>query len=281
MAKLPDDPTTRLERYLARLAGQDVSIPDTPITRIECYLAYLIENGGGAAAPNAGAHNAIFRGKSLGSSFTEAQADAISSGTFEDLYVGDYWTTISNRVLRIAGFDLFPIMASSDTREHYIVVVPDSPLYAGPMNETNTTAGGYLGSAMKTTGLDQALNMFRAFFGEGHIKPRTDNLTNAVSNGAPTGGAWTETYIDLMTEAQILGFGIGNSSASIHNTGISYSRFPLFEHMPKLITDRARSWFWIRDVVNAENFAIISTAGGLLPTSASASRGVRPFVCVA
>lgn len=48
---LPTEPMTRTERYLARLAGQDVSIPDTPITREEEYLAYIIANGGGVPAP--------------------------------------------------------------------------------------------------------------------------------------------------------------------------------------------------------------------------------------
>lgn len=41
---------------------------------------------------NAGAHNAIYRGKSLGSTVTTAQYAAIKAGTFDDLYIGDYWT---------------------------------------------------------------------------------------------------------------------------------------------------------------------------------------------
>ena len=41
---------------------------------------------------NAGAHNAIYRGKSLGSTVTTAQYSAINAGTFDDLYIGDYWT---------------------------------------------------------------------------------------------------------------------------------------------------------------------------------------------
>ena len=42
--------------------------------------------------PNAGSHNGIYRGNNLGSSVTEEQWNAIQSGTFEDLYIGDYWT---------------------------------------------------------------------------------------------------------------------------------------------------------------------------------------------
>ena len=37
-------------------------------------------------------HNSIYRGKYLGTSVTTAQYTAISAGTFEDLYIGDYRT---------------------------------------------------------------------------------------------------------------------------------------------------------------------------------------------
>ena len=39
---------------------------------------------------NAGAHNAIYRGKSLGSTVTTAQYATIKDGTFNDLYIGAY-----------------------------------------------------------------------------------------------------------------------------------------------------------------------------------------------
>ena len=38
-------------------------------------------------SPNAGAHNAIYRGKYLGTSVTAAQYAAIAAGTFDDLYI--------------------------------------------------------------------------------------------------------------------------------------------------------------------------------------------------
>ena len=41
--------------------------------------------------PGAGAHNAIYRGKYLGTAVTDEQYAAIAAGTFDDLYIGDYW----------------------------------------------------------------------------------------------------------------------------------------------------------------------------------------------
>ena len=47
--------------------------------------------GGKSLTQNAGFHNSIFRGKNLGTSITSEQWSAISSGTFDDLFIGDYW----------------------------------------------------------------------------------------------------------------------------------------------------------------------------------------------
>ena len=38
-----------------------------------------------------GAHSSFFRGKYLGDHVTEEQFAHIADGSFEDLYVGDYW----------------------------------------------------------------------------------------------------------------------------------------------------------------------------------------------
>ena len=46
---IPDEPLTRNEHYLARIAGQDVEIPD-PITREDHYLDYIARNGSGGGA---------------------------------------------------------------------------------------------------------------------------------------------------------------------------------------------------------------------------------------
>lgn len=62
---------------------------------------------------NAIAHRK-YRGKNLGTTITPAQLEAIISGTFEDLYVGDYWLldmsgtgNSSQQVVKIADVDYF------------------------------------------------------------------------------------------------------------------------------------------------------------------------------
>ena len=63
----------------------------------------LVFTAGKALTQNAGFHNSLFRGKSLGTSVTAAQWAAIGAGTFDDLFIGDYWT-INGIVWRIAAF---------------------------------------------------------------------------------------------------------------------------------------------------------------------------------
>ena len=44
---LPENPITRKEAYLAKIAGQEVQIPDVPITREEAYLNQIAREGTG------------------------------------------------------------------------------------------------------------------------------------------------------------------------------------------------------------------------------------------
>lgn len=278
---LPEEPYTRVERYLARLSGQNVDIPDYPITRIECYLDYLCGNGGGVPAPNAGAHNGIFRGRSLGGSLTGAQLDAIDRGTFEDLYIGDYWT-ISGVTYRIAGFDLFLHTGdgTNDLTTHHAVIVPDTFLYRSAMNEEATAAGGYLGSRMKLSGLDDALTTITAAFGAEHILERRSLLCSAISGGSPSGWTWATTKLDLMSEGQVFGRGAwGTQNQNAYNIGERYSRFPLFQLCPEYVVVRT-SWYWLQDVRYATTFCYVSLDGVPNSNAANASGGVRPFFCI-
>ena len=47
---LPENPTGRVETYLASIAGQNVQIPDNPQGRVEEYLNYIARTGGGGGA---------------------------------------------------------------------------------------------------------------------------------------------------------------------------------------------------------------------------------------
>lgn len=229
---------------------------------------------------NAGAHNAIYRGKNLGTSVTAAQYAAISAGTFEDLYIGDYWV-INGVNWRIAAFDYYLNCGDTSCTKHHVVIVPDTCLYNHVMNDTNITTGGYVGSKMYTEGLEQAKTTIKAAF-SGHVLSHRVYLTNAVTDGHPSAGAWCDSEVDLMNEQMVYGgaifMPIANGSTVYTNYRVEKSQLPLFAHEPSRICNRA-TW-WLRDVVTASDFASVYYNGFADYYAASLSFGVRPAFCI-
>lgn len=239
---------------------------------------------------NAGSHNAVYRGKNLGTAVTAAQYAAISAGTFDDLYIGDYWT-INGVNWRIAAFDYYLNCGDTNTTKHHVVIVPDTCLYNAQMHNTasgayeagaaNTTEGGYVGSDMYTTNLEQAKTQIKAAFA-GHVLSHRIYLTNAVSNGKPSAGAWCDSEVDLMCEEMVYGTGIfrptSDGSTVPANYRVEKSQLPLFAHEPSRICNRA-NW-WLRDVVSASRFADVLHYGRAHSYDASYSYGVRPAFCI-
>ena len=226
---------------------------------------------------NAGAHNAIYRGKNLGSVVTTAQASAISSGTFEDLYIGDYWE-IDGRTYRIAAFNYY--RRAGDTGElttNHVTLVPDDNLYTHVMNDTNTTTGGYTGSKMYGEGLDQAKATINNAF-TGRVLTHRQLLCNATANGKASGFAWFDSQVELMNEVMAYGssvFGDSNLGGSGgFNIGGGKSQLPLFSYRPDIISNRQT--FYLRDVVSSSRFALVLNNGAASEFSASTALGVRP-----
>ena len=258
------------------------------------FRAKAVEGTEAKIAPllfsNAGAHNAIYRGKSLGSTVTTAQYAAIKAGTFDDLYIGDYWT-IGGVNYRIAAFDYYLNSGDTNCTTHHVVIVPDTCLYNAQMHNTssggwesgaaNTTAGGYVGSDMYKSNLEQAKTTIKSAF-SGHVLKHRIYLTNAVANGRASGGAWCDSEVDLMCEQMVYGSGIFSPVSDGSNVPANYrvekSQLPLFQHEPSRIGNR-NDW-WLRDVITASYFALVYHNGYAYYNDASLSYGVRPAFCI-
>ena len=254
------------------------------------FRAKAVEGTEAKIAPllfnNAGAHNAIYRGKSLGSTVTTAQYAAIKAGTFDDLYIGDYWT-IGGVNYRIAAFDYYLNSGDTNCTTHHVVIVPDTCLYNAQMHNTssgswesgaaNTTAGGYVGSDMYKSNLEQAKTTIKSAF-SGHVLKHRIYLTNAVANGRASGGAWCDSEVDLMCEQMVYGSGIfspvSDGSNVPANFRVEKSQLPLFQHEPSRVCNRV-AW-WLRDVIAASLFAGVYDYGDAGYADASTSHGVRP-----
>lgn len=229
------------------------------------------------AYSGAGAHNSIYRGKNLGSSVTAEQYAAIAAGTFDDLYIGDYWT-IGGVTYRIAAFDYYLQAGDTPCTDHHAVIVPDDYMYLHVMNGVATSDGGYYGTEMRTSGLDQAKSTIFAAFGEAHILSHRQYLTNAVTNGRPSGGSWYDSTVDLMTERNLYGctfFSPASDGATVPElNSIDRSQYPIFAFNPQL--QRPSTWTWLRDVATGSAFAGTNSNGVSSYLNAQNNAGVRP-----
>ena len=217
--------------------------------------------------PPAISHRMIYRGKNLGTSFTTEQSQAVQNGTFTDMYVGDYWV-INGKTRRIGDIDYFIHCGDNVDLGHHLLMVDDGVDLTGDgstthfMNDTDTTAGGFKGSKMwNTTIPNQILPDITTAFGN-HLLKHREYISNAVTDGVPTGGEWVDTTYNIFNEAMYYGTVINdaNNAGTGYNTGCSKNQIKLF--MLNQSSMNRRVGIWLRDVVSASKFARVSVGGG-------------------
>lgn len=239
------------------------------------------------------AHNSIFRGENLGTSVTSSQFEKIADGSFDDLFIGDYWE-ISGNNYRIAAFDYFLHYGNPECTTHHVILVPDYNMYTTKMEDTNITTNGYAGSKMRATNLNDAKTTINNAFGSSHILTYRDNLTSASSNGFSSGRSWDNARVELMSERMVYGCPVFaattpefSAATTINadpsnNREMPHSQFPLFAlDRSKIIghnltNHSTREAYWLRDIVSDTRFAYVSTYGGADFNFASITYGVRP-----
>jgi hypothetical protein len=218
----------------------------------------------------------VYRGKNLGTTITAAQKAAIQSGTFDDLFIGDYWV-INGVSWVIADMDYWYNCGDTAFTKHHLVIVPNGSLYNAVMNTTNTTEGGYVGSLMYTANLDNAKTTILTAFGDMLLTHR-EYLVNAVTDGASSAAAWFDSSVELMNEIMVYGSYVrtpaGNGVVVPTRTTIDNSQLSLFRLNPRAYKNRQS--IWLRDVVSAANFAFVNSFGNAYSNNASFSFGVRP-----
>lgn len=264
------DVTVYSNKETSFFGAKDANSMNEALNTIVPMISAIVTTG-------AGAHNAIYRGEYLGSAVTEAQWAAIKAGTFDDMYIGDYWT-IGGVNYRIAAFNYYYNTGNTACIENHITLVPDSPMYTYVMNDTDIITGAYVGSKMYTEGLTQAKTTINSAFGEAHVLKHRQYLKNAVTDGYESGGSWYESTVELMAEQNVYGCKIfGNSlngTALAANYTVDKSQYPLFAFRPDMISNL--QWFWLRDVVSASGFARVGNNGMATYSVASNGNGVRP-----
>lgn len=232
-------------------------------------------------------HRNTYRGKYLGNVYTDEQKEAVRTGTFDDLYIGDYWT-INDVDWMIADINYWFGTGNNATQEKvttpHLVIIPKGSLYLAKMNDTATTNGGYVGSKMYTNYLNNAKSTIYNCFGEDNILNHIDVFVNSINNsdGLPNGVVYVNSKVDLMNQLMVIGsmpfnnyINTATSQATPILDTMDKVQLSLFRLRPELMA-YSNIGYWTRDTVTTKSFVIISYLGVLKFYTAENQMGVRP-----
>ena len=223
-------------------------------------------------------HNSYPRCKYLGTSITDAQNTAIKNRTYDDLFIGDYWT-INGVNWRIVAIDYYFNVGDTNFDKGNIIVMPDTILYDAQMNTTNTTAGAYAGSLMRTQNLNNARTIAQNAFGS-HLANHRIVLANSVDSSGPSNWGWYDSDgVELPNEVQIYGTRVWGSALKGFDVATQKQQFPLMALALQFVN--IRQTYWLQDVSShsvSSGFARVGGDGGAGGNDASLSLGVRPSV---
>jgi hypothetical protein len=233
---------------------------------------------GPGPTPEPESYSNIYHGKYLGDTYTTEQKQAIASGSFEGLNIGDYWT-INGINWRIADVDYYYNVGDTAFTKHHIIIVPDSVLYDAQMNTRETTSGCYTGSDMYTTNLEEGKSMFDEAFGASFIPSHRGKYSTAVSSSKPNAWSWRDMRVELMNEEQILGHAVwGACDQNGYDVGTQKMQFRLFASDHTKINIRHK--YWLTNVKSSDAFSSISENGDVDFFKSTNNFGVRPFACI-
>lgn len=266
------------------------------VARSACETLSIAEN-----------HNTIFRGKHLNPGSTSQErsqkitevANAIQSGDFSDIYLGDYFTVLltyslpgdspssthtESKSLMVASIDPYYGIGDTPLQQHHVALVSRSgriSSYDAYMNSTNTTEGGYTGSYMHTTVLPCYETALRGALNDRLISHRV-MLTTGIGSTLPSMGglgrtgaansvAWSSAYLSLMSEIQVYGTTIFSSSA--YDAGSENQKFQVFNFIRQIGAD-----FWLSSINDSSRFCRSGSLGQAAAATASTKSAVNPYM---
>lgn len=280
-----------------------MKITDYPeIDSLEMTDSFIVETGGGTKqikVPNmqipnglsddaAIVHRNVFRGKNLGDAYTDEQKTMVRNGTFDDLFVGDYWE-IDGHKWRIADIDYYYPL----TETHHLLILPDNVLYKSRVSDAataqSTIPNGYSGSYLFKTGLNTAKSIINTAFGSQNQMAWYDYLVNSVSNSGDTQGMGitdelvNNITVNILNERMVFGcFVFANTrhtGIAVSNTGSKMSyELALFRLNPRC--RESSDSYWLSDILNAYRLSVMDKYGRIAHTTVETEVGIRPYFCL-
>lgn len=219
----------------------------------------------------------VFRGKNLGTAYTPAQRSAIVEGTFDDLFLGDYWeydTIVNNQRVqgkaRIVDFDYWYGKGPSSSERmdtHHIVVMCSNPTMNNHLPGWPSESDGYVGSYFNKLSTYNRTSLANNLFGTSNVLERWELLINSIKNGKPAGVSWYQTKGELPNEPMIFGSFI-NTPANDGTTSnyFDYSgsgQFLLYRTHPEFIFEdlSVGAYGVLRDSSTSESWCLAGRGG--------------------
>ncbi len=248
-------------------------------------------------ADNAAAHNAIYRGKDLTDAWKAGTVSGnIQNGTFRDIFVGDYINMpivvdgVTYQVKwEVADLDYYLHTGDQECTAHHALMFPSKTIQTNvQMNSTDTTAGGYVGSAMWKTVIPKYSAAIQAAFGSDHVLKHRELLTDSLNTTVASAGGfgwtgcaywgsapWYDALANIPNEVMI--YGCAPASSGPWDVGNASRQLAIyrFKHFSE-----GRLWFWLRAVASSALFAVANGDGEADANPASfavAYGGVRPY----
>lgn len=233
-------------------------------------------------------HRNIFRGKNLGSSFTEEQLAHIHDGSFKDLYVGDYWEVPGKDYeWQIADINYWTGSTEGSNGpilQNHIVVIPTKPIGTSVMMDSNIVTGGYIASKVCKEVLSSLKKSeIDPFFGANNIRKHRQTLSNAFyedTNTLDHAIKWID--IDLPDTVAIYGnFNLGRIP-TYNPMSFNKGQLASLRLNPENIgfDNNDVPHYWTRNISSKYGYLTINNVGQPATYDSNVEKGIRPIFAV-
>ena len=217
-------------------------------------------------------------------------AHGIDDKTYKDLYLGDYFVIQDgtyNETWMVAHFDYYEQKGETQAyTSKGVVLIPTGRCGITVMNNTSTTAGGYVASVAHTTTCPAIATALSVVLGS-YLFSNKILLSNATDNniasmagagymGASIGWAWTATQCVLPTEPQI--YGNLACSSSFNDVGVCNQKLAVFNFINEV--KHYRYTFYLRNVVSSWQFGAANGQGHEFRSDSKNELSCRPIIYI-
>ncbi len=272
-----NDSTKHIEELTEKndKTNEDIVKMTDLVVKSKEYVEQLFSFGG------AGFHNSIFRGKYLGDNVTDEQFEEIEKGTFNDLFIGDYWTI--NGVDWIIGHFNYYFNRGGNyntkCKTNHIVIIPREGLFSSKMNEeASNTQYGYLESDFykEEWGLQRCKDIIISTFGENHILEHSKLYPVSLNtNGYAQRYSEHKVTVELMNEINVFGCNFFTNRKAPNSTAVAFDAVDNMQYMYFKYKYFSKN-FYLRDIGSSSEFII---AGPYIGTAHNEQR-IVPYFCL-